>query len=113
MAANALLTVSGLAKTYITEEIFKDVTFQVSEREHVALVGVNGAGKSTILRIIAGIEHAQAGTIARASGLQITYLPQEARFSSDRTVREEARLAFEHVLEAGERMREIEQMMGD
>jgi ATP-binding cassette subfamily F protein 3 len=113
MAANTLLTVNGLAKTYITEEIFKDVTFQIAEREHVALVGVNGAGKSTVLRIIAGIEHTNAGGIVRASGLQVTYLPQEARFSSDRTLREEARLAFEFVLAAGERMREIEHAMGD
>ncbi|HEY7036726.1 MAG TPA: ABC-F family ATP-binding cassette domain-containing protein [Thermomicrobiales bacterium] len=113
MAANTLLTVSGLAKTYITEEIFKDVSFQIAEREHVALVGVNGAGKSTVLRIIADIEHANAGGIVRASGLRVTYLPQEARFFSDRTVREETRLAFAPVLAAGGRMREIEHAMGD
>lgn len=113
MAANTLLTVSGLGKTYITEEIFKDVSFQIAEREHVALVGVNGAGKSTVLRIIGGIEHPNAGGIVRASGLQVTYLPQEARFSSDRTVREEARMAFESALAAGERMREIEHAMAD
>jgi ATP-binding cassette subfamily F protein 3 len=113
MAANTLLTVNGLAKTYITDEIFKDVSFQIAEREHVALVGVNGAGKSTVLQIIAGIEHPNEGGIVRASGLQVTYLPQEARFSSDRTVREETRLAFAPVLAAGERMREIEHAMGD
>src|SRR5262245_28264163 len=113
MAANTLLTVSGLTKTYITEEIFKDVSFQIAEREHVALVGVNGAGKSTVLRIIADIDHPNAGGIVRASGLRVTYLPQEARFFSDRTVREEARLAFAPVLAAGERMREIEHAMGD
>jgi ATP-binding cassette subfamily F protein 3 len=107
------LTVTGLAKTYITEEIFKDVSFQIAEREHVALVGVNGAGKSTVLRIIAGLEYPSAGGIVRASGLQVTYLPQEARFSSDRSVREEARLAFESVLAAGGRMREIEHEMGE
>lgn len=113
MVANTLLTVNGLAKTYVTDEIFKDVSFQIAEREHVALVGVNGAGKSTVLRIVAGIEHPNAGAIVRASGLRITYLPQEARFSSDRTVREEARLAFAPVLAAGERMREIEHAMAD
>ena len=113
MAATTLLTVNGLAKTFITEQIFKDVSFQVAEREHVALVGVNGAGKSTLLRIIAGIEHPNAGSIGRVSGLQVTYLPQEARFSSDRTLREEARLAFESVLAAGQRMREIEHAMGE
>jgi ATP-binding cassette subfamily F protein 3 len=113
MPPTAILTVSGLSKTYVTDQIFKDVSFQVAEREHVALVGVNGAGKSTILRIIAGIEHQNEGTIVRASGLQVTYLPQEARFDSDRTVREEARFAFAPVLAAAERMREIEHQMGD
>src|SRR5215204_1687896 len=109
----AILTVSDLAKTYVSDEIFKDVSFQIAEREHVAVVGVNGAGKSTILRIIAGIEYPNAGGIVRASGLQVTYLPQEARFDSDRTLREEARQAFESALAAGERMREIEHAMGD
>jgi ATP-binding cassette subfamily F protein 3 len=108
----AILTVNDLAKTFVSEEIFKGVSFQIAEREHVALVGVNGAGKSTILRIIAGIEHASGGSIVRSQGLRVTYLPQEARFSSDRTVREETRQAFEPVLLAGERMREIEHLMG-
>lgn len=108
-----LLTVSGLTKTYITDTIFKDVSFLVREREHVALVGVNGAGKSTVLRIIAGIEHANGGEISTQPGLRITYLPQEAKFTSDNTLREEARLAFADVLKMQERMREIEQQMGD
>ncbi len=112
MAATTILTVADLAKTYVTDEIFKGVGFQVAEREHVALVGANGAGKSTVLRIIAGVEHANAGTVTQATGLRVTYLPQEARFDSDRTVREEARDAFSAVLAAGERMREIEAAMG-
>ena len=82
MAATTILTVSNLAKTFITEEIFSGVTFQVAEREHVALVGVNGAGKSTVLRIIAGIEHANGGEIVQAAGLRITYLAQESSFTS-------------------------------
>jgi ATP-binding cassette subfamily F protein 3 len=108
MASPTILTITDLAKSYGSEEIFRNVSFQVSEREHVALVGVNGAGKSTILRITAGIEQATAGALVTAAGLRITYLPHEARFNSDRTVREEARLAFAPVLAMGERMREIE-----
>jgi ATP-binding cassette subfamily F protein 3 len=113
MPPATILTVNDLAKTYVSEEIFRGVSFQVAEREHVALVGANGAGKSTILRIIAGIEHANGGAIVRAQGLRLTYLPQEARFNSERTVREEAKLAFADALTAGERMREIEHMMGE
>jgi ATP-binding cassette, subfamily F, member 3 len=113
MAATTILTVSNLAKTFITEEIFSNVTFQIAEREHVALVGVNGAGKSTVLRIIAGIEHSNAGEIVKLAGLRITYLPQEAQFTSQNTLREEARSAFAHVIEIGERMRQIEHEMAD
>ena len=113
MAASTILTVSNLQKTYITDLIFSGVTFQVAEREHVALVGVNGAGKSTILRIIAGIEHANAGEIIQAQGLRITYLPQESNFTSDDTLRNETRTAFAHVIAMADRMREIEHAMGD
>ena len=113
MAPVPILSVTDLAKSYGAEEIFAGVSFQIVEREHVALVGVNGAGKSTVLRIIAGIEHPTAGTVAPLKGLRITYLPQEASFNSTKTVREEARLAFEPVLQMAERMREIEHRMSD
>lgn len=113
MPPATMLTVTDLAKTYVSEEIFKGVTFQVAEREHVALVGVNGAGKSTVLRIIAGIEFPNAGSITQAQGLRVTYLPQEAKFESDRTLRDETQLAFEPVLAMGVRMREIEHAMAD
>ncbi|MBA2276439.1 MAG: ABC-F family ATP-binding cassette domain-containing protein [Chloroflexia bacterium] len=113
MPPTTLLTVSGLTKTYITDQIFAEVGFQIAEREHVALVGVNGAGKSTILRIIAGLEHANAGGIVSAQGLRVTYLPQETRFTSANTLRAEARRAFAPVLEMAARMREIETAMAD
>ena len=113
MPASTILTVSNLEKTFITDLIFSGVTFQVAEREHVALVGVNGAGKSTVLRIIAGLEHPNAGEIIQASGLRVTYLPQEASFTSSNSLRDEARSAFAEVIAAGERMREIEHAMGD
>jgi len=113
MAATTILTVQNLAKTYITDLIFSGVTFQVAEREHVALVGVNGAGKSTVLRILAGIEHPNEGEIIKLSGLRVTYLPQESTFTSDNSIREEARLAFAPVLAMADRMREIEHAMAD
>ncbi len=113
MPPSTILTVTDLAKSYGSEEIFKGVGFQITDREHVALVGANGAGKSTILRILAGIEHENAGVIVRGSGLRITYLPQESRFTSDRSVLDETRLAFAATLEAAVRMREIEHRMGD
>src|SRR5215211_2613702 len=107
-----LLTVSNLSKSFGAEQIFRDVSFQMVEKEHVALVGVNGAGKSTVLKIIADLEEASSGEVAPASGLRITYLPQEARFDSRRSIREEAQEAFAGALKAAEHMREIEQALG-
>ena len=113
MPAVTILNISALAKAYGAEEVFKDVSFQVAEREHVGLVGVNGAGKSTLLRIVAGLEQPSAGSAIVSTGTRVTYLPQEARFASERSVREEARLAFAPTLAAAERMREIERTLGE
>jgi ATP-binding cassette subfamily F protein 3 len=111
MPASTILTVTDLAKSFGPDEIFRGVSFQVAEREHVALVGVNGAGKSTVLRIVAGTETPTQGDVAVTRGARVTYVAQESRFDSDRTVREEARLAFESALEAASRMRDIEHKM--
>jgi ATP-binding cassette subfamily F protein 3 len=113
MPATTILTAADIGKSFGSEEIFREVTFQIHEREHVALVGINGAGKSTLLRIVAEHEDATTGSLVRASGLRVTYLPQEARFTSERTVREETRLAFAAVLADYERMRQIEASMAD
>ncbi|MBX3071892.1 MAG: ABC-F family ATP-binding cassette domain-containing protein [Thermomicrobiales bacterium] len=108
-----ILTAKNLRKYYGSEEIFDQVSFQLAERERVALVGVNGAGKSTILRIITGTEEPSAGEVSVLTGLRITYLPQEAKFTSDRTIMEEAILAYEPVIRSDARMREIEQALTD
>ncbi len=104
MPPSTVLTINGLAKSFGPDEIFRDVSFQVADREHVALVGVNGAGKSTLLRIIAGIDTASEGEIVIARGARIGVLAQEPRFESQRTVRQEAQLAFDEALTALARM---------
>ena len=111
MPPPTVLTVNDLAKSFGPDEIFRNVSFQVADREHVALVGVNGAGKSTLLRVIAGIDTASEGEIAIARGARVAVLAQEPRFESDRTVRQEAQLAFEEALSALARMRELEDAM--
>jgi len=111
MPPSTVLTVNDLAKFFGPDEIFRDVSFQVADREHVALVGVNGAGKSTLLRIIAGLDTASAGEIAIARGARMAVLAQEPRFESQRTVRQEAQLAFDEALTALARMRELELAM--
>jgi ATP-binding cassette subfamily F protein 3 len=111
MPQATILTATNLARSFGPDEIFRDVSFQINDREHVALVGVNGAGKSTLLRIAAGLDAPSRGELAIASGARVAYLAQEPRFDSDRSVGEEARLAFAEALTALERMRTLEAAM--
>ncbi|RIK45682.1 MAG: ABC transporter ATP-binding protein [Chloroflexi bacterium] len=98
-------------RRFITEIIFQDVSFQIQEREHVALVGANGSGKSTLLRIIAGLDEPTEGSIVRRAGLRWAYQAQEASFTDDRTLYQEALDAFREVRATGERMAALEQEM--
>src|SRR5688572_23005450 len=73
MAPTTILNVFQLQKTFGSEEIFEGISFHMAERERVALVGVNGAGKSTVLKIVAGLEEPTGGVVSRANGLRLTY----------------------------------------
>lgn len=107
-----ILSINDLGKSYATNQVFSAVTFQVMEREHVALVGVNGTGKSTLLRILAGIEHPDTGSVISQSGLRISYQAQEARFTSHHTIREAALDVFAHTRRLGATLASLEQEMG-
>jgi ATP-binding cassette subfamily F protein 3 len=111
MASTTILTVTDVAKSFGPDEIFSNISFQVADREHVALVGVNGAGKSTLLRVISGDDYPSQGEIAFARGARIAVLTQEPRFDVARSVREEARLAFDEALTAQAHMRDLEVAM--
>jgi ATP-binding cassette subfamily F protein 3 len=111
MASTTVLTVTDVAKSFGPDEIFSNISFQVADREHVALVGVNGAGKSTLLRIISGTDYPSQGEVAFARGARIAVLTQEPRFDEPRSVRDEARLAFEEALIAQAHMRDLEVAM--
>lgn len=107
-----ILSVNDLGKSYATNLIFSAVTFQVMEREHLALVGVNGTGKSTLLRILAGREQPDTGSVVPRSGLRISYQAQESRFTSHHTLREAALDAFAHTRQLGADLATLEQEMG-
>jgi ATP-binding cassette subfamily F protein 3 len=71
-----MLTVSHLTKGYDFQSIFENISFSLNPGERVGLVGANGCGKTTLLRILAGLETADAGTVSRAPDLRLGYLPQ-------------------------------------
>ena len=76
----SLITVSSLSKSFGAEDLFSGVTFSVAKGARLALVGPNGIGKTTLLRILIGEEEPSRGTIARARNLRVGYLSQEADF---------------------------------
>ncbi|TMW70711.1 ABC-F family ATP-binding cassette domain-containing protein [Alteribacter natronophilus] len=81
-----ILSVDGLTKTYGDKVLFDSVSFSVSKGERIGLIGVNGTGKSTLLKVLAGIEGAEAGRLDHANDFHIEYLPQEPELDPDKTV---------------------------
>lgn len=87
--------------------LFDDVSFVVNKKDRIALVGKNGAGKSTMLKILAGLQSPTGGVVSVPKETTIGYLPQQMQLKDEKTVREEAELAFDHIHEME---REIERL---
>ncbi len=85
-----LLSVENLTKSYGDRMLFADISFGIDEGDKVGVVARNGTGKTTLLRIIAGDESADSGSVVRRNGLRIGYLPQEPVFAPGATVRSAA-----------------------
>lgn len=77
--------------------LFDDVSFVVNKKDRIALVGKNGAGKSTMLKIFAGLQSPTSGTVSVPREVTVGYLPQQMQLADSRTVRQEAERAFEHI----------------
>ena len=88
MAQNNIVTIEHLRKVYTERQIFDDTDFSIQEGEKVALIGINGTGKSTLLRILAGLEKPDDGTMAMRRDLELRYLPQTPAFDPEDTILE-------------------------
>ena len=89
-----MISVEGLKVEFGVKPLFQDVSFVVNDRDRIALVGKNGAGKSTMLKILCGMQKPTAGNIAVPADTTLGYLPQVMVLQDDTTVKEEARKAF-------------------
>lgn len=83
-----LVTIEHLTKSYTERRLFDDTAFSINEGEKVGLIGINGTGKSTLLKIVAGLEEPDDGTVVRTRNLYIRYLPQIPEFTQGDTVLE-------------------------
>ena len=92
-----MISVENLKIEFGVKPLFTDVSFVINERDRIALVGKNGAGKSTMLKILSGLKSPTSGTVAIPNDCSIGYLPQVMILQDDTTVREEARKAFADV----------------
>lgn len=81
-----LMVAENLTKSYGIRNLFEEVSFGIHEGDKIGLIGINGTGKSTLLRIIAGVEETDTGTLTQGNGLKVVYLPQTPVFDNEKTI---------------------------
>ena len=108
-----MISVEGLKVEFGVKPLFTDVSFVVNDRDRIALVGKNGAGKSTMLKILCGIQQPTSGMVSVPNDVTIGYLPQVMKLQDDTTVREETRKAFADNTKIAARLKKMEQEMAD
>jgi ATP-binding cassette subfamily F protein 3 len=106
-----VLRLERISKIYPTGEVLRDVTWEVKPGDRIGLVGVNGAGKSTQMRIIAGLEEPSGGQVVKQGDPRIVYLQQEFDVDPQRSVREELFQAFGEAARVLGRQRQVEEAM--
>ena len=94
-----MISVENLKVEFGATPLFEDVSFVINKKDRIALVGKNGAGKSTMLKILAGLQRPTSGVVAVPREVTIGYLPQVMVLSDECTVMEEAEKAFAHIAE--------------
>lgn len=102
-----MISVENLKVEFAATPLFHDVSYVINDKDRIALVGKNGAGKSTMLKIIAGIQQPTSGTVSVSNDMTIGYLPQVMVLSDERTVIEETEQAFSHIGEMQERLQRM------
>lgn len=108
-----MVSVDNLKVEFGVTPLFEDVSYVINKRDRIALVGKNGAGKSTMLKILAGMQAPTSGTVSSPRDATIGYLPQVMILSDTRTVMEEAEMAFEHIFALQASLEKMNQELAD
>ena len=94
-----MISIENLKVEFGATPLFEGVSYIINPKDRIALVGKNGAGKSTMLKILAGLQQPTDGTVSMPKGISVCYLPQVMKLADSRTVREETEQAFAHISE--------------
>ena len=108
-----LLSLQGVQKSFGTNEVLRNASLVLQDGQRMGLVGVNGCGKSTLMKIIAGVESSDGGTITMQKGLRLGYLAQQGTVGEGRTVLEELESVFEPVVRMEQQLRDLETQMAE
>jgi len=106
-----ILSCQSINKTFVDDHLLKDVSFHINDYDKAALIGINGCGKTTLLRIIMGEINADNGLVTFAKDKTVGYLPQNALLNSTRTIYDELLSVKQPLIDLEERMRDMEYQM--
>jgi ATP-binding cassette, subfamily F, member 3 len=109
----SLITINALSKSFGPVDLFSGVSFAIPKGSRLALVGPNGCGKTTLLRILVGLDEPSGGRIARAKNLRLGYLPQEAEFEMEGTVWDACIMVFSDLIGRQAELEKLEAEMSD
>lgn len=108
-----MISIDNLTVEFSAKPLFTNVSFVINDKDRIALVGKNGAGKSTMLKILCGLQKPTSGEVSVPTGTTIGYLPQVMKIADDTTVREETRKAFADTTKIQERLHRMEREMAE
>lgn len=108
-----MLSVNSLSVEFAARPLFADASFVINDNDRVALTGKNGAGKSTMLKIIAGLQQPTSGSVSRSGDTTVGYLPQQMKLADSTTLLDEVRKVFDRALRRRAEMEEVSRKLGD
>ncbi len=108
-----MISIENLTVQFGGFTLLDEISFVLNKNERIALAGKNGAGKSTLLKLMAGLQQPANGNISYPKEITIGYLPQQMKLSDERSVKEEAALAFEHLKQLEQELEELHQQLAE
>ncbi|MGT2746856.1 multidrug ABC transporter ATP-binding protein [Streptococcus penaeicida] len=107
-----ILQANKIERSFSGQVLFQNINLQIDQRDRIALVGPNGAGKSTLLKILVGEEAPTSGEINKKKDMSLSYLAQDSRFESSKTIYEEMLAVFADLRQDEAKLRQMEMEMG-